>query len=193
MDPLQRFVELQAKVKATPGVLEPTGMTLSTVGPDGRPSARIVLLKSADSRGLVFYTNSRSQKGREVTARPDVALTFWWPQLEQQVRFEGKASRVTDAEADEYFASRVRISQIGAWASHQSEVLGSREELEKRFAETEKKYEGHAVPRPPHWYGFRVTPVLIEFWHSKPGRLHERDVYTRTSADSPWSLTILNP
>jgi pyridoxamine 5'-phosphate oxidase len=193
MDPLQRFVELQAKVKATPGVLEPTGMTLSTVGPDGRPSARVVLLKIADSRGLVFYTNSRSQKGRETIARPDVALTFWWPQLEQQVRFEGKASRVTDAEADEYFASRVRISQIGAWASHQSEELGSREELEKRFAETEKKYEGRAVPRPPHWYGFRVAPVLIEFRHSKPGRLHEREVYTRATPDSAWSMKLLNP
>jgi pyridoxamine 5'-phosphate oxidase len=193
MDPLQRFVELQAKVKATPGVLEPTGMTLSTVGPDGRPSARVVLLKGVDDGGLVFYTNSLSRKGRETIARPDVALTFWWPQLEMQVRFEGKASRVTDAEADAYFASRVRVSQIGAWASHQSEELASRKELEDRFAAVEKRYEGKTVPRPPHWFGFRVAPLAVEFWTSRPGRLHERDLYTRATPDSPWSMTLLNP
>jgi pyridoxamine 5'-phosphate oxidase len=193
MDPLQRFVELQAKVKATPGVLEPTGMTLSTVGPDGRPSARVVLLKGVDAGGLVFYTNSLSRKGRETIARPDVALTFWWPQLEMQVRFEGKASRVTDAEADAYFASRVRVSQIGAWASHQSEELASRKELEDRFAAVEKRYEGKTVPRPPHWFGFRVAPLAVEFWTSRPGRLHERELFTRATPDSPWSMTLLNP
>jgi pyridoxamine 5'-phosphate oxidase len=193
MDPLQRFVELQAKVKATPGVIEPTGMTLSTVGPDGRPSARIVLCKAADSRGLVFYTNSQSHKGRELLAHPNVALTFWWPQLEQQVRFEGKASRVSDAESDAYFASRLRISQVGAWASHQSEELTSRKELEDRHVEIEKQYAGKPIPRPPHWYGFLVTPVLIEFWQSRPGRLHEREVYLRATPDTSWSMKLLNP
>jgi pyridoxamine 5'-phosphate oxidase len=193
MDPLQRFSELLAKVRANPGVLEPTGMTLSTVGPDGRPSARVVLLKGVDARGLVFYTNSRSRKGREVLANPNVALTFWWPQLETQVRFEGQASRVSDEESDAYFASRVRISQIGAWASQQSEELPSRAELEARFAEVEKQYDGKTIPRPPHWFGFRVVPVLMEFWLSRPGRLHERNVYTRKAPDGEWSMKLLNP
>jgi pyridoxamine 5'-phosphate oxidase len=193
MDPLQRFGELLSKVRATPGVLEPTGMTLATVGPDGRPSARIVLLKGVDERGLVFYTNSRSRKGREVTAHSDVALTFWWPQLEMQVRFEGKALKVAESESDAYFASRARVSQIGAWASQQSEELRSREELEERFATLEKQYEGKEVPRPPHWYGFRVAPLYVEFWRSRPGRLHERDVYTRAAPGEPWTMKLLNP
>jgi pyridoxamine 5'-phosphate oxidase len=152
-----------------------------------------VLLKGVDARGLVFYTNSLSRKGREVTARPDVALTFWWPQAETQVRFEGRASRVSDAESDAYFASRVRISQIGAWASQQSEPLASRAELEERFAAVEKQYEGKVIPRPPHWYGFRVVPTYAEFWFSRPGRLHERDVYTRPAPEAPWTMKLLNP
>lgn len=193
MDPLQRFSELLGKVRANPGILEPTGMTLSTVGPDGRPSARVVLLKGVDARGLVFYTNSRSRKGREVLSNPNVALTFWWPQIETQVRFEGAASRVSDEESDAYFASRVRISQIGAWASQQSEELSSREQLEKRFAEIEQQYDGKTIPRPPHWFGFRVVPVLVEFWLSRPGRLHERDVYTRKGPGAEWSMKLLNP
>jgi len=193
MDPLQRFSELLGKVRANPGILEPTGMTLSTVGPDGRPSARVVLLKGVDARGLVFYTNSRSRKGRELLANPNVALTFWWPQIETQVRFEGAASRVTDEESDAYFASRVRISQIGAWASQQSEELSSRAELEARFAEVEKQYDGKSIPRPPHWFGFRVVPTAVEFWLSRPGRLHERNVYTLKGPDAEWSMKLLNP
>src|SRR5438105_177871 len=117
MDPIARFVELLDRAKQTPAIAEPTGMTLSTVSGEGKPSARIVLLKGIDARGLVFYTNSRSRKGREIAARPDVSLTFWWPQLESQVRFDGPATRVPDAEADAYFATRPRVSQIGAWAS----------------------------------------------------------------------------
>jgi pyridoxamine 5'-phosphate oxidase len=163
------------------------------VGADGRPSARVVLLKGVDERGLVFYTNSTSRKGREILARPDVALTFWWPQLEQQVRFEGRVSRVSDEESDAYFASRQRISQIGAWASQQSQPLASREELERRYAEIEKRYQGTHVPRPPHWFGFRCVPTLVEFWQSKPGRLHEREVFTRASPDAAWSMQLLNP
>jgi pyridoxamine 5'-phosphate oxidase len=193
MDPLRRFVELLDEARSTPGILEPTGMTLSTVGADGRPSSRIVLLKGADEGGLVFYTNSRSRKGREILARPDVALTFWWPLLERQVRFEGRAERVSDAESDAYFASRQRVSQIGAWASAQSSPLASREELEARFAEVERQYEGLVVPRPPHWFGFRVAPVLVELWRSRPGRLHEREVFTRANPDEPWSMKLLNP
>ena len=121
MDPLAKFIELLERAKQTPGIFDANGMTLSTVGADGRPSARIVLLKGADAQGLVFYTNTLSRKGRELAARPDLALTFWWPQLESQVRFEGRAARVSDAEADAYFASRARVSQLGAWASQQSQ------------------------------------------------------------------------
>jgi pyridoxamine 5'-phosphate oxidase len=193
MDPIARFVELLERAKQTPAIAEPTGMTLSTVGADGRPSARIVLLKGVDPQGLVFYTNTRSRKGREIAARSDVALTFWWSQLESQVRFEGPARPVTTAEADAYFATRPRISQFGAWASDQSAPLRSREELENRFAELERKYEGRAVPRPAHWSGYRVTPLAVEFWSNRPARLHQRELYTRTSADAPWQMTLLNP
>ncbi|HEX9578322.1 MAG TPA: pyridoxamine 5'-phosphate oxidase [Myxococcales bacterium] len=193
MDPLQKFIELLGRARKTPGIVEPTGMTLSTVGEDGRPSARLVLLKGVDEAGLVFYTNTRSRKGREIAAHPDVALSFWWPQLESQVRFEGRAARVTDAEADEYFASRPRESQLGAWASAQSEKLASRQELEQRFAELERKYEGKTVPRPPHWSGYRVAPLAVEFWWSRPGRLHLRELYTRPRAGATWTMTLLNP
>ena len=193
MDPIARFVELLERAKKTPAIAEPTGMTLSTVGVDGRPSSRIVLLKGIDARGLVFYTNTRSRKGREIAAQPGVSLIFWWPQLESQIRFEGNAVRVTEAEADAYFATRPRLSQLGAWASDQSAPLRSREELEERFAELDRKYAEKPVPRPSHWSGYRVTPLAVEFWRNRPGRLHERDLYTRASADAPWTMTLLNP
>src|SRR5256886_10610026 len=148
MDPIARFVELLERAKQTPAIAEPTGMTLSTVGADGRPSARVVLLKGIDQEGLVFYTNTRSRKGRDIAARPDVALNFWWPQLESQVRFEGPARLVSPREADAYFATRPRESQLGAWASDHSAPLRSREELEARFAELAPKYLCHDVPIP---------------------------------------------
>jgi pyridoxamine 5'-phosphate oxidase len=193
MDPLRKFIELLERARKTPGIAEPTGMTLSTVGADGRPSARVVLLKGVDPGGLVFFTNTLSRKGREIAAHPEVALSFWWPQLESQVRFEGPAVPVTDAEADAYFATRPRESQLGAWASAQSEKLSSREELEQRFAELERKYEGKTVPRPPHWSGYRVAPRAIEFWSNRPGRLHHRELYTRGSLGEPWTMSLLNP
>jgi len=193
MDPIARFVELLERAKQTPAIAEPTGMTLSTVGADGRPSARVVLLKGIDQEGLVFYTNTRSRKGRDIAARPDVALNFWWPQLESQVRFEGPARLVSPREADAYFATRPRESQLGAWASDQSAPLRSREELEARFAELERKYQGKDVPRPAHWSGYRMTPLAVEFWRNRPGRLHERELYTRASAGAPWTSTLLNP
>jgi len=193
MDPIARFVELLERAGRTPAIAEPTGMTLSTVGADGRPSSRIVLLKGIDADGLVFYTNARSRKGRDIAARPDVSVTFWWPQLESQVRFEGPARPVSAAEADAYFATRPRVSQLGAWASDQSAPLRTREELENRYQELERKYEGKEVPRPPHWSGYRVTPLAVEFWRNRPGRLHERELYTRASAGAPWSMTLLNP
>ena len=193
MEPMAKFAELLEQARKTPGLAEPTGMTLSTVGADGRPSARIVLLKGADADGLVFYTNYTSKKGREIAARPEVALLFWWQPLEVQVRFEGRAAQVSAAEADAYFASRPRISQLGAWASHQSQPLQAREELLQRYAALEKQHAGKPVPRPPHWGGYRVAPVLAEFWKAVEGRLHHRELYTRATPSAPWSMTLLNP
>jgi pyridoxamine 5'-phosphate oxidase len=168
-------------------------MTLSTVGDDGRPSARIVLLKEADERGLVFYTNSHSRKGRELLRHPVAALTFWWPHIGMQVRFEGGVSLVSDEEADIYFASRARGSQLGAWASQQSAPLASREELEARLAELTARYQGQPVPRPPHWTGFRLHPTVVELWHNRDDRLHHREQYSRLGTDAPWTMRLLNP
>jgi len=192
-DPLQRFLALLERAKATPHIVEPTAMTLATVGADGRPSARVVLLKDADEDGLVFYTNLDSRKGREALARPDVALLFWWGPLESQVRFEGRAERVSDEEADAYFATRARGSQLGAWASAQSRPLASRAELEGKLAEVTEKFEGMPVPRPPNWSGLRVKPLAVEFWRNRPDRLHERELYTREKPGAPWSVRLLNP
>ena len=193
MDPIAKFIELFERAKKTPGIVEATAMTLATAAADGRPSARVVLLKSVDASGLAFYTNTLSRKGREIAAQPWISLSFWWPQLESQVRFEGPAARVTDAEADAYFATRPRESQLGAWASQQSEPLRSREELERRFAGLAREYERKTVPRPPHWSGYRVAPLAVEFWWNRPGRLHERELYARASPDAQWSLSLLNP
>lgn len=193
MDPIAKFIELLERARKTAAIAEPTAMTLSTVGADGRPSARVVLLKGVDAAGFVFYTNYKSRKGREILARPDVALTFFWHPLESQVRVEGRAAPVSAAEADAYFASRPRGSQLGAWASQQSEELASREELEARLAELTRRYQGRIVPRPPHWSGFRVVPSAIEFWRNRENRLHHREVYTRSAPGAPWSVKLLNP
>jgi pyridoxamine 5'-phosphate oxidase len=167
-------------------------MTLATVGADGRPSARIVLLKGVDNGGLVFYTNTRSRKGRELAADPRAALDFWWPHIGWQVRFEGDVAPVTAAEADAYFASRARGSQLGAWASDQSAPLASRAELEARLVEVTRRFEGQPVPRPPHWSGYRLTPFAVELWRNREDRLHERELFTRAS-DGSWTVTLLNP
>jgi pyridoxamine 5'-phosphate oxidase len=191
-DPIQRFIALLERAKATPQIVEPTAMTLATVASDGRPSARVVLLKQADEDGLVFYTNLDSRKGREALGR-DVALVFWWASLESQVRFEGRAERVSDEEADAYFATRPRGSQLGAWASVQSRPLASRGELEAKLAEVTDKFEGMPVPRPPHWSGLRVRPTAVEFWRNRPNRLHDRELYTREKQGAPWFVQLLNP
>lgn len=172
---------------------EPNAMTLSTVTPDGRPSARVVLLKGFDENGLVFYTNYESRKGRELAATPYASLLFVWLPLQRQVRLDGPVERVLAEESTAYFQSRPRGSQIGAWASPQSSVIESREELEERVRELEKKYEGDEVlPRPGHWGGFRVRPERIEFWQGRPSRLHDRIQYTK-QADGRWEIVRLAP
>jgi pyridoxamine 5'-phosphate oxidase len=193
MDPLEHFRALLAAAQAVDRTLlpEPTAMTLATAGSDGQPSARLVLLKAVDERGFVFYTNLRSRKGRELAANPRAALTFHWQPLEVQVRIEGVAEQVGDAEADEYFATRARGSQLGAWASDQSEPITREGELDARFADAERRFAGRDVPRPPHWSGYRVIPERIEFWRSRPSRLHERRLFERDG--ERWRETVLYP
>jgi len=189
-DPISRFAEIFAQVKQV--VLpEPAAMTLATVGADGKPSARVVLLKGFDENGFVFYTNLESRKGRELAANPYAALCFYWAPLEQQVRIEGRVEKVSDIEADAYFATRPRGAQIGAWASKQSRALATREELETRVKAVEEKFAGREVPRPPFWSGFRVIPERLEFWQSQPSRLHDRTVYSRQN--DGWIVEKLYP
>ncbi|MBS2022817.1 MAG: pyridoxamine 5'-phosphate oxidase [Deltaproteobacteria bacterium] len=192
-DPLARFLNLLALARSEPRQLEPTAMSLATVGDDGRPSSRIVLLKDADARGLTFFTNLDSHKGRELRAHPDAALLFHWQALELQIRFEGRATQVPDAEADAYFATRPRASQLGAWASAQSHELSSREALMQALQDATQRFQGQDVPRPPRWGGFRLVPALIEFWRADPARLHQREEYRREAIDARWTMRLLNP
>ena len=157
-------------------------MTLATVTPDGAPDARLVLLKGADSRGFVFYTNIESRKGDELRANPRAALCFHWKSVRRQVRIEGTVELVSEAESDAYFASRPRGAQLGAWASAQSRPYESRAVLEQRLAEEEARFSDRPVPRPPYWQGYRVVPQRLEFWEERPFRLHDRLVYTRDGA-----------
>lgn len=170
---------------------DPNAVSLATVDARGRPSVRVVLLKEFDARGFVFYTNQQSAKGQALLATRVAALNFYWPALDQQVRVEGTVEQLGEAEADAYFVTRPRISQLGAWASEQSRTLGSREELEQRLAALTARYEGQPVPRPPHWGGFRVLPDRMEFWKAHEFRLHWREQYLK-SGDG-WDRGWLNP
>lgn len=192
-DPLARFRDTYALAEKIDRALvpDPSAMSLATVEEGGQPSVRIVLLKGFDDQGFVFYTNVQGRKGRHLLAQPKAALCFYWPPIDIQIRVEGSVSKVMDAEADVYFATRPRPSQIGAWASRQSEPLETPTALEERVTKYEKEFEGRDVPRPDFWSGFRVRPERIEFWKNKSDRLHERHLYTL--AGDRWKIETLYP
>jgi len=191
-DPLIQF-EVWFRQVMDADYWEPNAMSVSTIGADGRPRSRNVLLKVFDDRGFVFYTNYRSHKGQELDANPGVALLFSWHELRRQVRIVGAAERTSAAESDAYFASRPRGSQIGAWTSPQSQPLASREELEAREAEVQAQFATGDVPRPSHWGGFLIRPQSLEFWQGRPNRLHDRIRYTRADQTGAWGRERLAP
>ncbi|MBX7147464.1 pyridoxamine 5'-phosphate oxidase [bacterium] len=191
-NPIVQFGQWFEEAKKNAGLSMPEAMMLATLDDNGYPDIRTVLLKGFDENGFVFFTNFNSSKGRALKKNPVAALNFYWEKLKKQVRIKGKVSVVSDAEADEYFRSRPLDSQIGAWASLQSEVLDSRDTLEKRFKEFSEKFKGKEIPRPPHWSGFRVNPSKIEFWIEQPYRLHDRFVY-RKNEKGEWVVGRLYP
>jgi pyridoxamine 5'-phosphate oxidase len=192
-DPIERFRSVYALAEKLDRSIipEPNAMSLGTIGNRDQPYVRIVLLKAFDERGFVFYTSYEGKKGRQIIAHPRASLCFYWAPLSIQVRIEGRVTKVSDEEADAYFATRERRSQIGAWASRQSEPLETPTALDERVAKYEKEFEGKTVPRPDYWSGFRVWPERIEFWKGKPNRLHERHLYTRDGEG--WLIETLYP
>jgi pyridoxamine 5'-phosphate oxidase len=188
-DPITEF--LNAKERAEAHQVDTAPMTLATADAEGQPSARVVLLRGVDARGFTFFTNFNSRKGRELDANPKAALCFHWITLDEQIRVEGYIERISDAESDAYFVSRPRGSQLGAWASDQSQILPSRETLEERYREIERRFEGQAVQRPAFWGGYRVVPHRLEFWYGRPDRLHDRVVYIRENGG--WTIERLYP
>jgi pyridoxamine 5'-phosphate oxidase len=192
-NPLSRFNRLYAQAQSVDRAIlpDPNAMSLATIGMNGAPSVRIVLMKGVDERGFVFYTNLEGRKGRDLRTHPIAAICFHWSSLEVQVRAEGSVSQVDDDEADEYFATRPRESQIGAWASIQSQPIEHASDLALRIAEVEERFDGKEVTRPPFWSGFRLRPDKIEFWKARPGRLHERHLYSRSGEN--WVMETLYP
>ncbi len=190
-DPYGLFATWFAEAGRTE-INDPNAMTVATCTADGLPSARVVLMKDYDQQGFVFYTNKQSRKGSELNATRRAALLFYWKSLHRQVRVEGVVEDVTDAEADAYYATRARVSRLGAWASEQSRPLPARAELERRVAEVDAKYPGEAIPRPPYWSGYRVRPARFEFWQDMPFRLHDRTIFTRDEA-AGWVTSKLYP
>lgn len=189
-DPIVQFTTwLEQAIAAE--AREPTGMTVATVDADGTPSARIALLKGVNEHGFVFYTSYDSRKGRAIAANNKVALVFWWPELERQVRVEGRAEKVSAEETRAYFASRPRASQLGAWASPQSSPLRDREELDKRYAQVGARFAEGPIDAPPHWGGYRIAPQRVELWQGRPSRLHDRIVYERHG--DGWRISRLGP
>ena len=188
-NPITEF--LSAVERAASHQVDTAPVTLATADASGRPSARMVLLRGVDERGFVFHTNYNSRKARELDANPRAALCFHWPTLEEQIRVEGHVERLPSGESDEYFRTRPRGSQLGAWASNQSAALAARETLEEEYRAVERKFEGAQVPRPPFWGGFRIVPERIEFWYGRPDRLHDRLVYSRDGAT--WRIERLYP
>jgi pyridoxamine 5'-phosphate oxidase len=188
-DPITEF--LNAVERATAHQVDTAPVVLATADEAGRPAARLVLLRGADARGFIFFTNYNSRKGQELTNNPHAALCFYWASLDEQIRVEGRVERVSVEESDAYFAGRPRGSQLGAWASDQSQVLSSRETLEEKYREIERRFDGQPVQRPPFWGGFRLIPSRIEFWYGRPDRLHDRVLYVRDA--NTWRIERLYP
>jgi len=191
-DPFTQFGRWFEEAKAAVPEL-PEAMMLATATREGEVSVRSILLKEFDPRGFVFYTNYNSRKSAQIHDNPRAALAFWWPPIERQVRIEGAVVRVTEEESDAYFATRPRGSQLGAWASEQSKVIAGRGDLDARFEELAKTYGDRPIPRPPHWGGYRVIPILFEFWQGRPDRLHDRFAYRLRSDSKDWVIERLSP